>query len=146
MSYSHILVAVDFDKDNQEVIDKAVKLAKPLQAKLSLIHINQQVIGGSGFVGLVDVDLAGLDPAEPMSEVLSKRLDTLAIDIDYPIVHKFVVNGDISHSMEEPVQEAGIDLIVCGHHHSFWSRLFPSIGGLVHTSPVDLLIVSLGDE
>jgi len=146
MSYSHILVAVDFDKDNQEVINKAVKLAKSIQAKLSLIHINQQVVGASGFVGVIDVDLAGLDPAEPMTNELSKKLDVLAADIDYPITDKFVVEGDISHSMEGPVQEAGVDLIVCGHHHNFWSRLFPSVGGLVHTSPVDLLIVSLDDQ
>tara|TARA_R110001583_G_scaffold18519_1_gene73675 strand:- start:690 stop:1130 length:441 start_codon:yes stop_codon:yes gene_type:complete len=146
MSYSHILVAVDFDKDNQVVINKAVKLAKSLRAKLSLIHINQQVVGASGFVGVIDVDLAGLDPAEPMTSELSKKLDVLAADIDYPIAHKFVVEGDISHSMEGPVQEVGVDLIICGHHHNFWSRLFPSVGGLVHTSPVDLLIVSLDDE
>lgn len=146
MSYRHILVAVDFDKDNKEVIDKGVMLAKPLQAKLSLIHVNQQIIGASGFVGMIDIDLAGLEPADSISVELNKKLDTLAADIDYPIAHKFVVDGDISHSMEGPVEEAGIDLIVCGHHHNFWSRLFPSVGGLVHTSPVDLLIVSLGDE
>jgi len=144
MSYQHILVAVDFDKDNQLVIDKAVSLAKPLKAKISLIHVNQ-TLGDLGFTGLMDIDLAGLEASHPNVNELSKQLDALVARIDYDVEQKFIVNGDISHSLDEPVKEAGIDLIVCGHHHNFWSRLSPSIGGLVNTSPVDLLIVTLAD-
>lgn len=142
MSYQHILVAVDFDEDNQLVINKAVSLAKPLQAKLSLVHVNQ-VIGDFGFTGLMDINLAGLDRSQESVDELSQKLDELATAIDYNVEKKFIVNGDISHSLCEPVKEQGVDLIVCGHHHDFWSRLSPTAGGLVNTSPVDLLIVTL---
>ncbi|MGJ8580904.1 MAG: universal stress protein [Psychromonas sp.] len=144
MSYNHILVAVDFEEDNQQVIDKAIHLAKPLQAKLSLIHVNQ-IVGELGFSGLMDLDLAGLSSYYDMNE-LSEKINQLAQRIDYKVTHKYVVNGDIKHSLEEPVRTAGIDLIVCGHHHDFWSRLIPTVGGLVNTSPVDLLVVALLDE
>ena len=143
MSYGHILVAVDFEEDNQQVIDRAVKLAKPLNADLSLVHVNE-VINEIGFSGLMDLDVANLSSHSSIDE-LSEKLNDLAKSIDYKVKHKYVVNGDIKHSLEGPVQEAGIDLIVCGHHHHFWSRLSPTVGGLVNTSPVDLLIVALID-
>ncbi len=40
MSYKHILVAVDLSEDSKLIVDKAVALAKPLEAKVSFIHID----------------------------------------------------------------------------------------------------------
>ena len=40
MSYQHILVAVDLTDESKVLIDKAVALAKPLDAKVSFIHID----------------------------------------------------------------------------------------------------------
>jgi universal stress protein A len=142
MSYHHILVAVDFDKDNQKVVKKAVDMAKPLQAKLSLVHVNQ-VIGEVGFTGLMDMDLGGFAATRPSVNDLQIQLDELVKGIDYPIEKTFIVNGDISNGIKQPVKETDIDLIVCGHHHNFWSRISPSLGSLVNTSPVDLLVVAL---
>ena len=39
MSYQHFLVAVDLSEDSKILIDKAVSLAKPLNASISFIHI-----------------------------------------------------------------------------------------------------------
>jgi len=142
MSYHHILVAVDFDKDNQKVIKKAVDMARPLQAKLSLVHVNQ-VIGEVGFTGLMDMDLGGFAATRPSANDLQVQLNDLVVSIDYPIEKTFLVNGDISNGIKQPVKETDIDLIICGHHHNFWSRISPSLGSLVNTSPVDLLVVAL---
>lgn len=145
MSYNHILVAVDLNSDNQKVVDKAIHLAKALSAKVSLIHINKQVTDDSVFGGLIDIDLAMMVPAYPTVSDLGQKLETLADDLDYPIAHKFVVKGDMSHGFEGPIKEVDIDLIICGHHHNFWSRLKPSTRDLLNTSPVDLLIIPLED-
>ena len=142
MSYHHVLIAVDFNEGCREVIDKAVKLAKPLNAMLSLIHINKQKPEQGG---LIDIELADIEPDHPTAEQLEQRLDKLAAELDYPIEHKIVVDGDLSHAFEAPVKEAKVDLIVCGHHHNLWSRLKPSARELINTSLVDLLIVSLKD-
>ncbi|MEJ6122428.1 universal stress protein [Vibrio sp. 2-Bac 85] len=143
MSYRHILVAIDFDEGSQNVLEKAVNLAKALNAKLSLVHSNRQMFHESGYGGLIDIELAGLEFENPSSKELSDKLGTFSADIGYPIERKFIVEGDISHSLEKPVKEAGIDLIVCGHHHDFWSRLSPSASGLMNSSTVDLLVISL---
>lgn len=143
MSYSHMLVAVDFHDGSQKVIAKAVKLAGALNAKVSLIHINNQINDEVGMGGLIDIDLAEIEPAHPTFSELRKQLDDLAADIDYAIENKFLVKGDISHDLEGAVKAADIDLIICGHHHNFWSRLKPSARNLVNTASVDLLIVPL---
>ena len=38
--YQHILVAIDLSSNSQRVINKAVKLARSLNTKLSLISVN----------------------------------------------------------------------------------------------------------
>ena len=40
MSYQHILVAIDLSEDSKLLVDKAVALAKPLDADVSFIHID----------------------------------------------------------------------------------------------------------
>jgi len=143
MSYNHILVAVDLDSDSRIVINKAINLAKQLDAKVSLIHINKQVSDDVVFGGLIDIDLAMIEPAHPTLNELNNKLNTLASEFNYPIEQKFLVKGDISHGLEGPVKNSDIDLIMCGHHHDFWSRLKPAARDLINTSLVDLLIVPL---
>ena len=145
MTYNHILVAVDFDKGTKDVLNKALSLAKPLDAKVSLVHVDSEINDIGIFSGLIDTELVGIEPAHPMSEVSNKKLTELAESANYPIEHKFLINGDLTFALEGPVKEVGIDLIVCGHHHNFWSRMKPSAGGLINTSSVDLLVVSLDD-
>jgi len=145
MTYTHILVAVDFDKGTMDVLNKAVSLAKSLDAKVSLVHVDSQVSDIGIFSGLIDTELVGIEPVHPMSEQSNKKLTELAQKAGYPITNKFLINGELTFDLEGPVKDAGIDLIVCGHHHNFWSRMKPSAGGLINTSPVDLLIISLED-
>jgi len=145
MTYTHILVAVDFDKGTMDVLNRAVDLAKVLDAKVSLVHVDRKINEVGIFTGLIDTDLIGIGVDNPLSEESNKKLTELAEKAGYPITRKFLINGDLTFDLEEPVKEAGVDLIVCGHHHNFWSRMKPSAGGLINTSTVDLLVVSLED-
>ncbi len=56
MSYKHILVAVDLSDDSKVLIKKAVSLAKPLDAKVSFIHID--VNYAELYTGLIDINMA----------------------------------------------------------------------------------------
>lgn len=145
MTYHHILVAVDFDEGTMDVLNRAMSLAKSLNAKLSLVHVDSHINDVGIFSGLIDTELVGFEIEQSISEESTKQLNELAQQTDYPITHKFLISGDLSVDLEEPVKKAGIDLIVCGHHHNFWSRMKPSASGLMNTSSVDLLIVSLAD-
>jgi universal stress protein A len=39
-----------------------------------------------------------------------------------------------------------VDLVVCGHHQDFWSKLMSSARQLINTVHIDMLIVPLRDE
>ncbi|MDA7746347.1 universal stress protein [Psychromonas sp.] len=145
MSYKNILVAVDFDKGTLDVLNRAISLAKPVNTKVSLVHVIDRLKNNALYNGLIDIELAGVEPAHPMSDEVNKQFDELVAGIDYPIESRYVINGNLTYDLKDLIKEVDVDLIVCGHHHNFWSRMRPSAGGLINVSPVDLLIVSLED-
>ncbi|MEH6533652.1 MAG: universal stress protein [Photobacterium frigidiphilum] len=127
MSYKHILVAVDLSQSSQIVIDKAISLAKGANCKLSFVF--------------VDVDKVVLAQKEKLT--LQKELQTLADQSDYPITDTLVVIGDLHIKLSGIVKEMDVDLVVCGHHHTFLSRLFSSVPKLANAVETDLLVVYL---
>ncbi|PKH02683.1 universal stress protein [Psychromonas sp. MB-3u-54] len=143
MNYEHILVTVNLTKINQEVIDRALSLAKATGAKVSFIHVD---IGCTNNVSILKE--GGDTPAEEISKSkseLQRQLQALADRADYPITNTLVVSGGLRYKLEETIRKMDVDLLVCGHHHNFWSRVVSSVRELVDTSPIDLLIVHLDD-
>ena len=65
---------------------------------------------------------------------------------DYPIDKKLAVCGDLSSSVNEAVQTHGVDLLICGHHQTFWSLLTSSARQLMNSVRCDLLVVPLEEE
>lgn len=141
MSYQHILVAIDLSEDSKLLIDKAVALAKPLEAEISFIHID--VNYAELYTGLIDINLA--ETQHQSMESSQKQLQALADYAQYPIRHTLVGSGDLSNELCETINEFSIDLVVCGHHQDFWSKLLSSTRQLINCSPVDMLVVPLHD-
>lgn len=141
MNYEHILVAVNLAKIDPEVIEKGVSIAKAVNARISLIYVD---ISHVDSVSISDND----DPAQSTrqsKEELERQLQILAKNSDYPITNILVVSGGLSYKLQETVRKMDVDLLVCGHHHNFWSRIVSSVRELVETSPIDLLIVHLDE-
>lgn len=141
MNYEHILVAVNLAKIDPEVIERGVSIAKAVNARVSLIHVD---ISHVDSVSISDNN----DPAESTQqskEALERQLQILAKNSDYPITNILVVSGGLSYKLQETVRKMDVDLLVCGHHHNFWSRIVSSVRELVETSPIDLLIVHLDE-
>ncbi|MGR5066280.1 universal stress protein [Photobacterium sp. DNB22_13_2] len=127
MSYEHILVAVDLSQSSQIVIDKAVSLAKNANCKLTFVYVG--------------VDRVMLEQKEKLER--QKELQTLAEQCNYPVEDTLVVVGDLHVKLSGIVKEMNIDLVVCGHHHKFFSRLFSSVPKLANAVEADLLVVYL---
>lgn len=139
MSYQHILVAVDLSEDSKLLIDKAVALAKPLQATVSFIHID--VNYAELYTGLIDINLA--ETQHQAMEASQNQLQSFADYAQYPIKHTLVGSGDLSNELCDSIHEYHVDLVVCGHHQDFWSKLLSSTRQLINDSPVDMLVVPL---
>jgi len=127
MSYKHILVAVDLTPSSSKVIDKAISLAKDAHSKVSLVFVDED-----------SVVLEHKDRQE-----LQEKLVTLAKQSDYPITESLIVVGDLHIKLSGLVQKEKIDLVVCGHHHKVWSRLFSSVPKVANAVEADLLVVYL---
>jgi universal stress protein A len=139
MSYQHMLVAIDLSEDSKQVIDKAVALARPLNAKISFIHID--VNYSELYTGLIDINLA--DTQQDSMEASQKQLEELAKYAHYPIHHTLVGSGDLTIELCDTIKQFNIDLVVCGHHQDFWSKLISSTRQFLNCTPVDLLVVPL---
>lgn len=141
MSYQHILVAIDLSEDSKYLVEKAVALAKPLEADVSFIHID--VNYAELYTGLIDINLAETQHQALVAS--QEQLQQLADHASYPIKHTLISSGDLSNELCENIAEYQVDLVVCGHHQDFWSKLLSSTRQLINCSPVDMLVVPIKD-
>ncbi|KLV07362.1 universal stress global response regulator UspA [Photobacterium aquae] len=139
MAYKHILVAIDLSDESLTLVTKAAELANALDAKLSLIHID--VNYAELYTGLIDINLA--DAQHKMADDAQKQLQALADKANCPVAHTLVGSGDLSDEICHAIQELDIELVVCGHHQDFWSKILSSAKQLINRSPVDMLMVPL---
>lgn len=141
MSYKHILVAIDLSEESKMLIDKAVVLATAFDAKVSFIHIDVNYT--ELYTGLIDINL--VETQHQSVETSQCALKDLAENAGYPIESTLVGSGDLSNEICETIEKYHIDLIVCGHHQDFWSKLLSSTKLLINCTPVDMLVVPLKD-
>lgn len=141
MSYNHILVAVDLSPESQLLVDKAVALAKPHNGKVSLIHVD--VNYSDLYTGLIDVNLG--DMQKRISEETSQALTALSKKTDYPISETLSGSGDFVQVLEDAIHQYQVNLVICGHHQDFWSKLMSSARQLINRIDIDMLIVPMRD-
>lgn len=141
MAYKHILVAMDLSPESQLLVEKAVALARPHDARLSLIHVEANYT--DLYTGLIDAHLGYTQ--QNITEENYQSLKNFAAAADYPVKEILNGRGDLAQVLEEAVKNYDVDLVVCGHHQDFWGKLISSARQLINTVPIDLLIVPLKD-
>ncbi|MBC9130018.1 universal stress protein UspA [Frischella sp. Ac48] len=142
MAYKHILVAVDLSPESDILVEKAVSMARPYNAQISLIHVG--INYSDLYTGLVDINMN--DMKDRITEDAHIVLNKLADNAGYPITHTLSGNGEFGQVLIEAIHEYGADLVVCGHHQDFWSKLMSSARQLINNTHVDTLIVPLKDD
>ena len=142
MAYKHILVVVDLSPESEVLVSKAVSMAKPYNAKVSLIHVD--VNYSDLYTGLIDVNLG--DMQQRITEETSNSLKNLAKNSGYEIQEMLSGSGDLGQVLVDAIRKYDMDLVVCGHHQDFWSKLMSSARQLINTVHVDMLIVPLRDD
>ncbi|MGL5005958.1 MAG: universal stress protein UspA [Plesiomonas sp.] len=142
MAYQHILVAVDLSPESHYLVKKAVSIAKRNAAKVSLIHVD--VNYSDLYTGLIDVNLG--DMKQKITEETHASLRELALSGGYPISETLSGSGDLGQVLIDAIKQYNVDLLVCGHHQDFWSKLMSSARQLMNNIPIDMLIVPLRDD
>jgi nucleotide-binding universal stress UspA family protein len=139
MKYKHILVALEVSEDSNVLINRAGSLAEQFDAEVSFIHID----GTHGEIYPELVDIKESSDECPLNTHVLEQLKEFEGSAQYPIKHFLVGTGDLSTKLQDAILEHKVDLLICGHHHDFWSNLVSYSKHLINKSPVDILIVPI---
>jgi len=141
MSYKHILVAVDLTDESRKLVEKATKLAKSLNADLSLIHIDASFTETKA----ERIVARQLDKEQGVDNLVMKNAQELLASLKdsagYPIRDTLISSGNIDDELDKAVQIHNIDLLICGHHQDFWHLFMSSAKKVLQHIGVDMLIV-----
>ena len=140
--YNHVLVAVDLSDESAFLLEKAAKIAKRNDAKLSIIHVD--VNFSDLYTGLIDVNMSSMQ--DRISTETHQALTQLAEQAGYPITEKLSGSGDLGQVLTDAIEQYDVDLLVNGHHQDFWSKLMSSTRQVMNNIAIDMLVVPLRDE
>ena len=139
MSYSHLLVAVAPTPESHELLRKAVAIARPENARVSMITLATDPEMYNQLAAPMMESLREL-----MHEETLQFLQTLADGADYPIWKSQIASGELCDHLKAFCQSHQVDLVICGNHNqSFFSRATCSAKNIVGNCGVDVLLVTL---
>ena len=124
------------------LLEKAAKIAKRNDAKLSIIHVD--VNFSDLYTGLIDVNMSSMQ--DRISTETHQALTQLAEQAGYPITEKLSGSGDLGQVLTDAIEQYDVDLLVTGHHQDFWSKLMSSTRQVMNNIAIDMLVVPLRDE
>lgn len=144
--YKHILLAVDFYEQSQTVTDKAKALADMCQAKLSLIHVVENLPvpdSGYGWDASFEVDLTS-----ELIDSAKKKLADLGKSLGVAEDRTRVELGSPKYEITRIAEENQVDLIVVGSHgrHGWALLLGSTANGVLHHAKCDVLAVRLQNK
>lgn len=141
MSYTHLLVAVSVSPESQALVAKAVSIARPFQARLSLITLMSDPEMYNHFAAPMMENVR-----EVLAEETQQFMNELISRAGYPIEQAIITSGELSEHVQHTCRTQGVDLVIYGNHNQgFFSRATCSAKSIVGSSGVDVLLVPLED-
>jgi len=143
--YQHILLAVDYSEHGDTVARKAKALASKYQAKLSIIHVLDNIPMPDTTYGTViplDKD-SGYDLLEAEKARLMQVGDRLGVDR----ANRWLVWGAPKEEIVRIAEQEQVDMIVVGSHgrHGLALLLGSTANGVLHYAKCDVMAVRLQD-
>lgn len=113
--YKNILVAVDLEKDNTSVINKAVSIAKISNAKINVVYVSQMVVIDS----TIDLGASVITPGD--NETSHKQLQLIVESIKEQGIE---ASGSVKSGLkiantvvDDLYEELNYDLVICGSNN-----------------------------
>lgn len=139
MCYQHIMIATDLSDDGKRLVEKSARLAAALQARLSLIYVDIHYDTYHAAIGFSERSYDGV----PFEEKIKKELEPLTQNVNYPINEVIIGHGDFIEELKNAVADKSVDLVVFGHHHDLWNKLFSSTQHAINQLNVDVLVIPI---
>ncbi|AKH21641.1 universal stress protein [Sedimenticola thiotaurini] len=139
-NYQHILVAVDFSKEFNSVLAKAVELQKLYNARLTLIHVVEYT--GAMYTGEIPLP-EDLDLDQRLAKQAETKLQEMIDEQKLANAGYQVEIGTPKREIVRVAEEQEADLIVLGSHgrHGLQLLLGSTANGVLHLAGCDVLAV-----
>lgn len=145
-NYQHILIACDYSAQSLQVALKAKALAEQQQAKLSLLHVLDNIAMPDTAYGTVIALNKSSD--NPHLEQEKARLIEFAQQLKINQTNCWLIWGIPKQEIVQLAQEQLVDLIVVGSHgrHGLALLLGSTANAVLHHTKCDVLAVRLQDD
>lgn len=140
-NYKQILVALDLTDESDQILNRAVEVARQNDAELSLIHVVEIVSFAYG--GDIPMDLSSIQ--EQIDQHARKHIKETAAKLDYPVKETHISTGNTESEIHEVANSINADLIVIGSHgrHGLALLLGSTANGVLRGAKCDILAVRL---
>jgi nucleotide-binding universal stress UspA family protein len=105
--FKTIVLALDGSEGSRHAIPLAVELARRDNAKLVVVHVEEEIIGKGGGPIRATED-------EVQDEIRQQAQELSASGVETSVEMRSVMLGGPAHAIEDVAAEAGADLIVAG--------------------------------
>lgn len=142
-AYQHILLAVDYSDHSDTVARKAKALAAKYQAKLSIIHVLDNISMPDTTYGTVTP--LNKDSGYPLLETEKSHLKALCDRMEIPETNRWMIWGTPKQEIVQLAEQQQIDLIVVGSHgrHGLSLLLGSTANSVLHYAKCDVMAVRL---
>lgn len=140
VNYEHLLLAVDFSPETENVVERAAWLEEQCGSRLSLLHVVEYLpMSYSGDLVLPD----DFDLEQELLEVARKQMDQLGDKLGVPESNRRIEIGGTGHTILQVAEEIGADLIVLGSHgrHGLAALLGSTARSVLNGAKCDVLAV-----
>jgi len=144
-TYKHILLAADFSENGGAVTERAKDLADKYHAKLSVVHVmDNLLITDAAYGSTIPFDL---DLTAELMAAAKKRLAHLADKLAIPEANQWLEMGSPKLEIIRIAEENNVDLIIVGSHgrHGLALLLGSTANGVLHHAKCDVLAVRIKD-
>lgn len=142
-AYQHILLAVDYSGHNDTVARRAKDLAEKYQAKLSIIHVLDNIPMPDTGYGTV-ISLAE-DSGYELLETEKARLMQIGDQLSIAPGNRWMIWGTPKQEIVLLAERENIDLIVVGSHgrHGLSLLLGSTANSILHSAGCDVMTIRL---
>ena len=144
--YQHILLAVDFSDQGLYVAGKARSLAYRFQAKLSIIHVLDNIpMPDTNYGTVIPLDK---DSSNALLEAEKAKLKQLGEQLNVDLANRWMVWGIPKQEIIHIAGQEQVDLIVVGSHgrHGLALLLGSTANAVLHYAKCDVMAIRLQDE
>lgn len=144
--YQHILIGCDYSAQSLQVALKAKVMAEQQQAKLSLLHVLDNIaMPDTAYGTVIPLNKVSDNPALEQEKI---KLAEFAYQLGIAEKNRWLIWGIPKQEIVRFAQEQAVDLIVVGSHgrHGLALLLGSTANAVLHHAECDVLAVRLQDE